>query len=489
MPNAVTTDRFPLKQLIGGEWVDAASGGLWNLIDPGSERVVQRVPFGDATDANAAIAAAAAAYPDWAAKTAYERAEVLERAAAWVRANVDDLALITTEESGKPIGDARGEWLSATGYLTWFAGEGIRAYGRTVPARVAGRRISVLPQPLGVVATITAWNFPVYNIVRTWAAALAAGNTVVGRPSEFTPRSAMLLAQALQAGGAPDGVVNVVNGDPEAMGQAFLDDPRVRKIAFTGSPRVGRLLMDGASRTLTRLALELGGNAPVIVFPDVADLGRLAALAARFKARNAGQVCIAPQRYFVHESVADEFTARVVDAMRALKVGHGLEDGVQVGPLINARQLGRVEELVAAAAASGANVALGGARLGRPGYFYAPTVVTGVAPGSRLYEEEIFGPVLPITTFRSAPEVLALANATEYGLAAYVFTADLNTAIAMAERLEFGMVGVNDWMPVSPEAPFGGVKGSGIGRETGSEGLQEYLEQKAVFIGGVELPA
>ncbi|HNR00229.1 MAG TPA: aldehyde dehydrogenase family protein, partial [Trueperaceae bacterium] len=336
--------------------------------------------------------------------------------------------------------------------------------------------------------TITAWNFPVYNIVRTWAAALAAGNTVVGRPSEFTPRSAMLLAQALQEGGAPAGVVNVVNGDPEAMGQAFLDDARVRKIAFTGSPRVGRLLMDGASRTLTRLALELGGNAPVIVFPDVPDLGRVAALAARFKARNAGQVCIAPQRYFVHASVAEEFTARVVDAMRDLKVGHGLEDGVQVGPLINARQLGRVEELVASATADGARVALGGARLQRSGYFYAPTVVTDVTPGSRLYEEEIFGPVLPITTFTTASEVLALANATEYGLAAYLFTADLNTAIAMAERLEFGMVGVNDWMPVSPEAPFGGVKGSGIGRETGSEGIQEYMEQKAVFIGGVELP-
>ncbi len=484
----MTTDRFPLKQLIGGEWVAAASGGTWDLIDPGSERVVQRVPFGGAADARAGVDAAAAAYPAWAAKTAYERAEVLERAAAWIRANVDDLAPITTEESGKPLGDARGEWLSATGYLTWFAGEGIRAYGRTVPARVAGRRISVLPQPLGVVATITAWNFPVYNIVRTWAAALAAGNTVVGRPSEFTPRSAMLLAQALQEGGAPAGVVNVVNGDPEAMGQAFLDDARVRKIAFTGSPRVGRLLMDGASRTLTRLALELGGNAPVIVFPDVPDLGRVAALAARFKARNAGQVCIAPQRYFVHASVAEEFTARVVDAMRDLKVGHGLEDGVQVGPLINARQLGRVEELVASAAADGARVALGGARLQRSGYFYAPTVVTDVTPGSRLYEEEIFGPVLPITTFTTASEVLALANATEYGLAAYLFTADLNTAIAMAERLEFGMVGVNDWMPVSPEAPFGGVKGSGIGRETGSEGIQEYMEQKAVFIGGVELP-
>jgi len=480
--------KYPLKQLIGGEWLDAADGGVWDLIDPGSEDVVQQVAFGGAEDAASAIAAAAAAFPEWAAKTAYERGKVLERAAAWIKANVDDLARLTTEESGKPLGDARGEWLSATSYLAWFAGEGVRVYGRTVPAQVPGRRISVVPQPLGVVATITAWNFPVYNIVRTWAAALAAGNTVVGRPSEFTPRSAMLLGQALAEAGAPAGVINVINGDPEAMGQAFLNDARVRKLAFTGSPRVGKLLMDGASRTLTRLALELGGNAPVIVFPDAKDIGRLVKLAARFKARNAGQVCIAPQRYYLHESVADEFTAGVVKAMAELKVGHGLEDGVQVGPLINARQRDRVEELVASAAASGATVATGGKRLKRKGYFYEPTVVTGVEPGTRLYEEEIFGPVLPITTFSTAGEVLARANATEYGLAAYVFTSDLNTAIAMSERLEFGMIGINDWMPVTPEAPFGGVKGSGIGRETGAEGILEYLEQKAVFIGGVELP-
>lgn len=357
-----------------------------------------------------------------------------------------------------------------------------------MPALAPGRRISVVPQPIGVVATITAWNFPIYNIVRTWGAALAAGNTVVGRPSEFTPRSAMLLGQALTEAGAPPGVVNVINGDPEAMAGAFLDDPRVRKLAFTGSPRVGRLLMDGASRTLTRLALELGGNAPVIVFPDVKDLAQLASQAARFKVRNAGQVCIAPQRYFVHESIEREFVAGVVKAMRDLKVGHGLEDGVQVGPLINARQRDRLEGLVAAATAAGATVATGGARLDRPGYFYEPTVVTGVRPGTPLFEEEIFGPVLPITTFTSAAEVLEKANATEYGLAAYVFTSDLNTALAMSERLEFGMVGVNDWMPVTPEAPFGGVKGSGIGRETGSEGILEYLDQKAVFIGEVELP-
>ncbi len=479
---------YPLKQLVGGEWVEAAGGGTWDLIDPGNEQVLQQVPFGDGSDAVAAIDAAAAAFPEWAGQTAYQRGKVLERAAGWIKKHVDDLALLTTEESGKPLADAKGEWLSATGYLNWFAAEGVRAYGRTVPPQAPGRRIMVMPQPMGVVATITAWNFPVYNIVRTWGAALAAGNTVVGRPSEYTPRSAMLLAQALSESGAPAGVINVINGDPAAMGQAFLDDRRVRKLAFTGSPRVGRLLMDGASRTLTRLSLELGGNAPVIVFPDAADLPRLARLAAVFKTRNVGQVCIAPQRFYLHESIAEQFSDTVVQAMEGLRVGHGLEEGVQMGPLINAKQRERVEEMVEAGRSAGAKVLSGGERLQRPGYFYRPTVMTNVQPGSSLHDEEIFGPILPITTFSATREVLDLANATEYGLAAYVFTSDLNTALAMSEQLEYGMVGINDWMPVTPEAPFGGVKGSGFGRETGSEGLQEYLENKAVFIGGVKLP-
>jgi acyl-CoA reductase-like NAD-dependent aldehyde dehydrogenase len=298
----------------------------------------------------------------------------------------------------------------------------------------------------------------------------------------------MLLGQALHESGAPAGVINVVNGDPAAMGQAFLDDERVRKLAFTGSPRVGKLLMDGASRTLTRLSLELGGNAPVIIFPDAANLGRVAKLAALFKTRNVGQVCIAPQRFYVHDSVADEFTRAVVEAMGNLRVGHGMEEGVQIGPLINEKQRQRVEQLVAAGVDSGATLVSGGQRLERKGYFYAPTVLTGVKPGTPLHDQEIFGPVLPITTFSSAQEALQMANSTEYGLAAYLFTADLNTALTLSERLEFGMVGVNDWMPVTPEAPFGGVKGSGIGRETGSEGLAEYMENKAIYIGGVTLP-
>ncbi len=478
---------YPRRMLIDGAWNDALEGGRWDLVDPATEEVLERVPFGDAADARAAIDAAARAFPAWSAATAYERAAVLEGAADWIVQHVDDLARLTTEESGKPLAEAKGEWLSATTYLSWFAGEGVRAYGRSVPSRVGSRRIQVLPQPMGVVGTITAWNFPIYNLVRTWGAALAAGCTVVGRPSEYTPRSGMLLALALVEGGAPAGTINLINGDPEAMGRALLDDPRVRKIAFTGSPRVGRLLMDGASRTITRLALELGGNAPVIVFPDAGDVGRLAKLAARFKARNCGQVCIAPQRFYVHEDIAEAFETAVAEQMSALRVGHGLDDGTQVGPLINARQLERVAELVGSTADAGGRVLTGGRRLDRPGYFYAPTVVAGVTPGMALHEQEVFGPVLPVTRFGDTEEVLAMANATEYGLAAYVMTQDLNTATIVSERLEFGMVGINDWMPVTAEAPFGGVKGSGFGRETGHEGLLEYMESKTIFTGGVKL--
>jgi acyl-CoA reductase-like NAD-dependent aldehyde dehydrogenase len=475
---------YTFKQLINGQWTDAAGGNTWDLIDPGSEDLLQEIPFGDAKDAKAAIDAASEAFPAWSNKNPYERAEVLLKAAEWIAPRVDELAKITTEESGKPLSEAKAEWLSAMNYFKWFVGEGVRAYGRTIPARVSSRRLSVIHQPMGVIGTITAWNFPVYNIVRTWAAALAAGCTVVGRPSEFTPRTGMLLAQALHEGGAPAGVINLINGDPASMAQEMLNDARVRKIAFTGSPRVGKLLMDGASRTMTKLALELGGNAPVIVFPDAGDLSKLAKTAVSWKYRNCGQVCVAPQRFFVHESIYDEFTKLAAEFSTQLKVGHGLQ-GNDVGPLINAKQRERVEELVASSSSKGAKVLTGGKRKDGKGYFFEPTVVTDVQPGMSVYDEEIFGPVMPIMSFSNADEVLKHANDTEYGLAAFVMTNDLNTSILMSERLEYGMVCINDWLPATAEAPFGGIKGSGSGRETGSEGLLEYMETKTIFTGGV----
>ena len=476
------------RLLVDGRWRDAAGGGRWTLIDPGRGEPVAEVPYARGehagADALAAVDAAQRAFASWSRLSPSPRGEVLERAAAWIRARADLLARCTTEEAGKPLSQAKAEWLSACNYLSWFAAEGARAYGRTIPARTPSRRIEVRLQPVGVVATITAWNYPVYNVVRTWAAVLAAGCTVVGRPSELTPRSAIALAQALHESGAPAGAVNLVNGDPEPMAGVFLGDPRVRQLAFTGSPRVGKLLMDGASRTLTRLTLELGGNAPVLVFPDV-DVPEVARQFAFWKQRNAGQVCVAPQRLLLHEDVADAFTAALVDETEKLHVGHGLEDGVEVGPLITGRHRARVADLVDRSVAAGARRLCGGRALDRPGFFYAPTVIADVPAGAPVLTDEIFGPVAPITRFRNLDEALARANDTEHGLAAFVMTRDLNTAVLASERLEFGMVCVNDWLPATPEAPFGGVKGSGLGRETGAEGLLEYLERKTVFTGGV----
>src|SRR5690606_35976207 len=310
--------------------------------------------------------------------------------------------------SGKPLRESTAEWVTAANLFEWYAEEGKRAYGRTIPARKADRRIMVVYSPVGVVGTISAWNFPVYNIVRSWAAALAAGCTVVGRPSEYTPRSAMLLAQALVEAGIPAGVINVINGDPEAMGQAMLKDPRCRKISFTGSTRVGKILLEGSAETLTKLALELGGNAPVLVFPDV-DVEQVAKQAIAFKYRNCGQVCIAPQRFFVHSRIAEEFIDRVTNLSRNLKLGNGLDASTDVGPLINARQRERVEQLLAASVAQGAEVLVGGSRPeDKPrGYFYNPTVVTNLKPDMPLYREEIFGPVMPVIPFDDVDEALA----------------------------------------------------------------------------------
>lgn len=475
------------QQLIDGEWVDAANGKTWDLVNPATEEVIAQIPFGDAVDAQAAIDAAATALPGWASKTPYERAQIMHRAAAWIRERIDELAVITTEESGKPLREATGEWNTGANLLEWYAEEGKRAYGRVIPARLASRRIMVVHAPVGVVGVITAWNFPVYNPARAWAAALAAGCTVVARPSEYTPRSAMLLAKALHEAGIPRGVINLINGEPDSMGKAMLNDPRCRKISFTGSTRVGKLLMQGAAETITKLSLELGGNAPVIVFPDV-NVETVAKQAVASKYRNNGQVCIAPQRYYIHSQIVEEFTDYAAKFSREMRLGNGLQATTDVGPMINATQRERVENMVREAVAQGAEVLTGGSRPENfpRGYFYMPTVVSNLSPEMRIYGEEIFGPVMPIVPFSDIEEVLKLANSTDYGLAAYVQTNNLNTAIRMYEGLEFGIVAINEWLPSTPEAPFGGMKGSGMGREVGQEGLYEYLETKAVFIGGLE---
>jgi acyl-CoA reductase-like NAD-dependent aldehyde dehydrogenase len=473
------------KQFIDGSWVDSLNGGSWDLVNPATEEIVQQIPYGDDADARSAIDAAADAFPAWSHLTAYQRGAVLEKAALVIEANLDDYARVTTEESGKPFSQARAEWSVAPAQFRWAAGEAQRLNGRWIPARVPNRRIDVTYKPMGVVGVITAWNFPVYNQSRAISSALAVGCTVVSRPSEYTPRSAMLLASALSEAGLPDGVLNVISGDPDPMGQAMLDDKRLRKIQFTGSTRVGRLLMDGASRTVTQLSLELGGNAPVLVFPDAGDIAAVAQSAMKTKVRNNGQVCIAPQRFYVHESVVDEFSESAVATAEQQVVGNGLDPDTTVGPLINARQRDRVEDLVSASVEQGARVLTGGSRPDHPGYFYRPTVLTDVKPGVPVHEEEIFGPVMPVISFDDIDEAIAVANATDYGLAAYVYTRDLATAFKVSEELEFGMIGINDWHPSTPEAPFGGVKQSGLGRESGSEGVLEYVEPKTRYFGNL----
>ncbi|MGH8923681.1 MAG: NAD-dependent succinate-semialdehyde dehydrogenase [Acidimicrobiia bacterium] len=473
-------------QFIAGEWVDASNGATWDLINPATEETVEQVPFGDEKDARAALDAAAAAFAEWSHTNPYQRARHLETAAGAIRSRADEFARITTEESGKPLEQAKAEWLSCPNYFLWAAEESKRVYGRSIPARSSSRRIDVFYRPVGVVGLITAWNFPVYNQARAISSALAAGCTVVTRPSEYTPRSAMLIASCLEEAGLPLGVLNLVNGEPEPIGQEFLGDPRCRKISFTGSTRVGKLLMDGASRTVTRLALEMGGNAPVIVFPDGGGTAQLAEASVTTKVRNAGQVCVAPQRFYVHERMVADFAEAAVKATDRQVVGDGSNPDTTVGPLINAIQRERVERIVSETADLGATVLTGGSRPDRKGYFYQPTVMTGVRPGSPLHDEEVFGPVMPVIPFSSVEEVIEMANRTEYGLAAFVHTRDLNTAIRLSEELDYGMVAINDWSVATPEAPFGGVKQSGLGRESGPEGIHEYLEPRTRYIGGVD---
>lgn len=480
----------PAQQLVDGAWCDASDGGDWQVIDPATEAVVARVPFGGAADANRAIEAAARALPQWRSLTAYARGAVLQQAAALLRERAETLGRVTVRESGKPLGDATREWLVAADFFDFYAEEGKRAYGHTIPARSPTRRMMVLHEPVGVVGVITAWNFPAYNPARAVAAALGAGCTVVLRPSELTPLSAMALGAALQDAGLPNGVLAVINGDPVAMGQAMLDHPALRKISFTGSTAVGRLLMDGASRTFTRLSLELGGNAPVLILPDV-DIVAVAkaAVAARF--RNAGQVCVSPQRFLVARNQMAQFEEVVIAQTQLLKVGSGFDPEVRVGPLASARHRQRVEGILAQATRSGATVLTGGQRPVLPdhGFFLQPTVLGNVTQQMAVYAEEVFGPLLCMTPFDQLDEAIALANHTSYGLAAYVFTNDLSAAMYAYERLNFGMVGVNDWAPQATEAPFCGRNSSGTGHEGGREGLFDNLQTKLVTIGGLTTEA
>lgn len=474
------------KQYINGQWVDAIDGGTFALLNPATEEQLRTISFSNAKDAVAAIEAADKAFQQWKLTTPYTRAAILRKAADYLREHIEEIASDMVLESGKPLAEAKGEFLVAANLFEWYAEEGKRSYGRVIPTNRADKRSSVILQPMGVIGVITAWNFPAYNPARAWAAALAAGCTVVAKPAESTPLSAYHMVHALEQAGLPAGVMNLLIGDAAAIGQAMLDHPMLKKISFTGSTRVGKILMDGASRTHTKLALELGGNAPVLIFEDV-DVEAIAKAAALARFRNNGQVCIAPQRFYVHHKIYPAFAEAVTRYVAEIKVGQGFEPGVQVGPLITKKQQQSVLELLEAARQQGAKILTGGqVPAGREkGYFIQPAVVGGLDQQSVLARKEIFGPVLPLFSFTDLEDAVRKANDTEYGLAAYIFTNNLQTAIRASEQLHFGIVGINEWAPHGTESPFGGWNYSGQGHESGSEGLHEYLEKKLISIGGI----
>jgi succinate-semialdehyde dehydrogenase / glutarate-semialdehyde dehydrogenase len=474
-------ESVPHQLLIGGDWRGGEHGTL-EVEDPATGELLVEVADASPADAVAALDAAVAAGPEWAARAPRERGEILRRAFETIVERADDLALLMTLEMGKPLAESRSEIIYAAEFLRWFSEEAVRIDGRYSVSPNGSGRLMTMRQPVGPCLLITPWNFPLAMGTRKVAPALAAGCSVVMKPAQQTPLSTLAFAQILEQSGLPRGVVNVVtSSDAGATTEPLLSDQRLRKLSFTGSTGVGRLLMSQASETLLRLSMELGGNAPFLVFDD-ADLDAAVEGAVLAKMRNGGEACTAANRFHVHESVAADFSERLARRLGAMKVGRGTEPEVELGPLIDAKQRDKVAELVGDALERGAKPLTGGKAVDGPGYFYEPTVLGGVEDGTRLLTEEIFGPVAPVISFSSEEEAIRAANATEYGLAAYMFTTNLKRAIRVAEALETGMIGLNQGIVSNAAAPFGGIKQSGFGREGGHEGISEYLETKYVAI-------
>ena len=469
---------------IDGQWVGADSGETAPVINPASGAEIARVPHAGAVEAERAVVAAERAFVRWRDTTAAERARVLRRWFDLMTVHQDDLARIMTAEQGKPLAEAKGEIAYAAAYVEWFAEEARRAYGDVVPSPFKDRRIVVTKEPVGVCAAITPWNFPAAMITRKVAPALAAGCTIVLKPAEQTPLSALALAELAERAGVPAGVFSVVTGEARAIGGVMTGSPLVRKLSFTGSTEVGRLLMAQCAPTIKKLSLELGGNAPFIVFDD-ADLDAAVAGAVASKYRNAGQTCVCSNRFLVQDGVYDAFAAKLAAAVAGLKVGDGMADGVTQGPLIDEAAVAKVERLVEDALARGARVVVGGKRHALGGTWYEPTVLADVAPGMGVAREEIFGPVAPLFRFRTEEEAIAMANDTEFGLAAYFYSKDHARVWRVSRGLEYGMVGINTGLISTEVAPFGGVKCSGTGREGSKYGLDEYLEVKYLALGGL----
>ncbi len=473
----------PRQFYINGQWVDSLSGERYGVINPATEDVICEMATGGRADTKRAVEAAAAALPAWMKTTAYERAKILKKTAELMRERADAMARTLTTEQGKPLPEAKAEVLHSADTFEWFAEEGKRLYGQVIPNSVPNKRHLTIKHPVGVVGAIGPWNFPITLQARKIAPALAAGCTIVCKPAEQTPLSLVAVFECLIEAGMPAGVANLVVGPGEEVAAEFLENPHVRKISFTGSTAVGKQLMRGAADQVKRLSLELGGHAPLIVFPD-ADPEAVAKAAVLGKFRNNGQVCISPSRFFVHADILGKFTDAAVAEAKKLKLGNGLDAGVDIGPMFEKKRMENAEAIIADATKKGAKTLTGGKRSDAfdRGYFFEPTILRNVSADANLLTEEPFAPVMPILDFKNLDDVIRAANATKYGLAAYVFTNDLTTAFRMAEGIEAGIIGINDPVPATPQCPFGGMKESGLGRELAHEGLEAYVETKFISL-------
>jgi succinate-semialdehyde dehydrogenase/glutarate-semialdehyde dehydrogenase len=469
------------RMYIDGKWTEAENGRTLAVINPATEETICDIAYGGRKEAKRAIDAAAKAMPGWMKLTAWDRAKILKKTADLMRDRADAIARTLTMEQGKPLAEAKAEILHSADTFEWFAEEGKRAYGQIIPNSVPGKRHVTLKHPVGVVASISPWNFPITLQSRKIAPALAVGCTIVCKPASQTPLSLVQVFECMIEAGLPAGVANLVIGPAQEIGDEFLENPIVRKISFTGSTEVGKQLMKGAADHVKRISLELGGHAPFIVFPD-ADPEVGAKIAVTGKFRNNGQVCIAPSRFYVHKDVEKKFTEAAVEFSKNLKLGNGLDAGVEIGPMFEKRAMDGTITLIEDAKKCGAKVLAGGKRSDKfpKGYFFEPTVLSNLSMDAKIMTEEPFAPVMPLLDFSKIDDVIKAANNTRYGLAAYVFTNDLSIAWKMAEGLEAGIIGINDPVPAAPQCPFGGMKESGLGRELAHEGLEAYLETKYV---------
>jgi succinate-semialdehyde dehydrogenase/glutarate-semialdehyde dehydrogenase len=470
--------------LVDGKWIEADSGRTTPVPNPATGETLGTVPAFGAAETRRAIEAAHRAYPAWRALTAKERSAILRRLYELMLAHADDLALLMTSEQGKPLAEAKGEVLYAASFVEWFAEEGKRAYGDMIPTNQKGRRILVMKEPVGVFAAITPWNFPAAMITRKCAPGLAVGCTGVVRPASQTPFTALAIGVLAERAGMPPGVLNIITGPSSETGRELTGNPLVRKLSFTGSTEVGKVLIAQCAQTVKRISMELGGNAPFIVFDD-ADLDAAVAGAMASKFRNTGQTCVCANRILVQDGIHDAFAERLAAAAKAMKVGPGTEEGVTQGPLINAAAVAKVEEHIEDAVRRGARILAGGRRHPRGGTFFEPTVLADVPVEAKIFREETFGPVAPLFRFKTEEEAVRLANDTPFGLAAYFYARDVGRIMRVSEALEYGIVGVNEGVISTEIAPFGGFKESGLGREGSKYGIEEYLEIKYVALGGI----